>query len=148
MTVHQEDVDFLAHFGVKGMKWGVRSEKPKVTRAQRVEGRQAVQKLSGDARTAINMHRNAKTPEERAAAQAMYKRDVVNKLRTKDFQEKYQAANTLGKGEALAQVIAFNVLSPVTLGVTLAGQRRARKSGIQTEQRISREILKEMRSQN
>lgn len=27
MTILQEDVDFLAHFGVKGQKWGIRRKK-------------------------------------------------------------------------------------------------------------------------
>lgn len=154
---NQEELDFLAHFGVKGMKWGVRKDtdgggdrnahglKGKPSRAEILEGRKEWRGLNKTEKQIMRQSRQARTPEEAKIAADRYKKEVVNKLQSDDFKSKYQNANTMTKGELLAHVAIYNVWAPLAIASTNSRYANNRKNGPKEMDRRSKEILEEMR---
>lgn len=144
MIIEEDVEDFLEHYGVKGMKWGVR--KDRVSGADRRIARAEVNDVRKSARSAIKQHRRAGSNAERAAAQKKYQKDVLDRIKSKEFKENYKKANTMSKGEMAAQAVLLGPMALVTIPATRAGYSQRQKYGAAQELATAREILKEMKS--
>ena len=75
ITDHEEE-DFLAHYGVKGMKWGVRKDpKPNVSRATMREAKRDVGK-SVSPNKVFGKNADARFKQHRSAMQWRMKKDA------------------------------------------------------------------------
>lgn len=125
--------DFLAHFGKKGMKWGVRSS------------RKELRGISKNARGIIKEASRATTNKERQAAANKYQKEVLNKVKSKEFKEKYRAANTMTKGDMATHALLFGPFAAFTIPQARMAQNKARIVGPKNEVALARDILKELR---
>lgn len=134
MIIDETDVeDFLEHYGVKGMKWGVR---------------QARKELRSDAKNAGKIRKQfdkAHGSAERKAAADRYEKEVLAMIRTKDFREKYAAANTFGKGDIAAHIILMGPLAAMTIPQARKQMADTRLMGASMNESAARKILSEMR---
>jgi len=141
----QEDLDFLAHFGVKGMKWGVRREH-QTTSADRKSARKEIATVGKTARSIRKDARKATTPEARKVVAERYKKEVFDKVRSKEFRETWNNANTISKGEkAMALIMGGGVLGPVHIRNIENQYALRRAGGLDAEIGVAREIMSELK---
>lgn len=133
---------FLAHYGVKGMKWGVRKQ----ASADRKAGRKELRQVSKDARSAMKASRKAKTREEAKAASDKYKKDVYNKVRSPEYKKAYQDAHTMGVGEMLLNVALAGPLAAVTIPAAKSQYKTAREYGTELDKGASTVQLAKLRA--
>ncbi len=160
----------LAHYGVKGMRWGVRRDRDgggssigknpvKAARqAQRAESKtQASSKTLGEARREVRdvastarsiISESKRSPNQagREAAAKRYEEEVLAKIKTPEFKETYRKASTMGKGEMALHVVAFGPLSAVTIPAIRSQRNNLGKAGYELEVDMAHDILREMRS--
>lgn len=146
MIVSEEDYNsefYLEHFGVKGMQWGVQK---KVSSSERREGRKEVRAVSKAARQALRASRKSNSPAERAAVAQRYEDEVVKRIRSAAFKEKFQNANTMGKGEMAAHVLLLGPFAAVTIPSLKKQYAVNQTIGVDTNKAAANKILKELRS--
>lgn len=126
--------EYLEHYGVKGMRWGVR------------QARKEVRSQAKTSRKIIKTAKKAKTKSERDAAIKQYETDVIKRIRSKDFREAYDAANTITKGDMFAQIMLGGPLAAVTIPAMRAQSSQRRRTGIDQELVVARDVLKELKT--
>lgn len=136
----------LAHFGVKGMKWGVRNANSGSSGPSRKEAKADVRDLSSTARGLIRESRRAPTAAERKNAAKKYESDVLERVKTPEFKAAYQKASTMGKGEMTVHALVFGPLALVTIPAMRKTYKKLGESGYELEIDTAHEILREMRS--
>ena len=149
MEPKKKDVEFLEHFGVKGMKWGERNASlasgtpgsQHVSRSDKKAGQAQVRDLSSTAGKLIRESVRAETPAARKAAADKYKAEVYDRVRTKEFKKAYQDATHVGKGDMAVHVLLFGPFA----GMTIKTAKQQNQSGIEHEIDASSAILREMR---
>lgn len=157
--IYPEDVEFLEHFGKKGMKWGVRNEsKPstssgkapkkdaKPTNAEIKVAQQQVRAVGKNARATIKAARKAKTPEERKAAADKYSKEVNAKIRSKEFKDTWDKANRQTRGQMATQLVLLGPLGAANIAAIGAINKQNRQYGLAMEQGVTSQVLKELRT--
>lgn len=128
----QQVIDFISHYGKKGMQWGVRSSRKEVRRVSKRAGQ--LIKESG----------NARTTSERKAVAKKYENEVLNTVRSKEFREKYRVANTMTKGDMAVHVVLLGPLAALTIPQVKRQMASNRTFGPDIERDAARTVLKEL----
>jgi hypothetical protein len=134
MSIYQRDADFLEHYGVKGMKWG-----------QRRQGRKEHKQVNKVEKQILKKAAKAKTPEEKKVLADRYQKEVVDRMNSDNFKKKYQAANTMGKGEAVALLILTAGTSKTLLDARNVQYARNRADGPSAIKRETASTLRDLR---
>lgn len=82
--------NYLMHYGVKGMKWGIRHDKP--TSGRRAEKRKAKQRRAEKRKTNISKMRNY-TGSNKSDALKSARRKDINKMSNADLQKTVNRLN-------------------------------------------------------
>ena len=107
MSPLQEDIEFLEHFGKKGMHWGVRNAPKPTPKTQQEKRRSAVKKVAVTAAvsTVIGL----------AGAQFAAKTILGRNLQLNDFKSSATYAHTITQGKRTAeQIIRAKGNTPVS----------------------------------
>lgn len=153
MTALQSDLDFLAHFGVKGMKWGVRNKREErnahglstgPSGSERREARKELRSTIKTEKQILKQSRKARTPEEAKIASDRYKREIIKKVNSPEYAKAVQDGNTMGRGEMLAHVAVYNVWSPLTIRSAKQQYADTRENGVKNVKAGTKEMLKEL----
>lgn len=140
----QEVEEFLEHYGVQGMRWGVRKSAPS---GSDIKGaRKELKEIRKSASSAIKAHRKATTPAQKKAAQANYKKEVVDRINKVKYKQTFIDANTYTKGEVVAGAILSGPAAPLTLIVGRATQDSIRRYGAARDAATSKQVYEEMKS--
>lgn len=143
MQALQEDVEFLQHYGVQGMRWGVRR---KTTGSERREGRDTVKQTAKTARKIIKSAKKAETPEERKLAAQRYKKEVLDQIKSPAWKTAYQNANTMGKGEKAMHILMMGPFAALTIP-SVKKQYAVRQSvGADAELGAAKAVLEQIRN--
>ena len=143
MQTLTEDLEFLSHYGVQGMRWGVRK---KVTGSERKAGREEVRTTAKTARKIIKSAKKAKTPEERQAAAKRYKTEILDKVKSPAWKKAYQDANTMGKGEMVAHVYLAGPFALLTIPAVKKQYATRQTIGPETEIGAAKAILEQIKN--
>lgn len=143
MSDDEIDSYFLEHFGVKGMKWGVRRQ---VSRSERSAGRKELRDTAKTAGKIIKEARRARTNEERQAAANRYEKEVIARIKSPAWKKAYQDANTMGKGEMAAHILTSGPFAALTIPAIKAQYSRKQTYGAGMELGAAKAILDEMRT--
>jgi hypothetical protein len=151
----------LAHYGKKGMKWGVTTKSPvraaiksqkAADRSQIAASNKSIGQARKDtmavgkkARGIIRESKRADTPAARKAAADKYQKEVLETIKSPTFKADYARANTMGKGEMAMHALVFNVYSAVTIPAMRASYAHKRATGPDLELDMAHDILREMR---
>lgn len=127
------DAYFLEHYGVKGMRWGVR------------QARKEVLGQSKRSRQIIREAKKAKTKTDRDAAIKRYETEVIARIKSKDFREAYKTANTLTKGDMAAQVLMTGPWAALTIPAMRNQFETNRRTGIDHNLVAAKDILRELK---
>lgn len=150
MEIEVEDPEeFLAHYGVKGMKWGVRRKRGADGRVSGKEvkaARKELRNVGKAARGAKKASRKAKTPEERKAAADKYKKEVNEKIRSKEFKKTWETANQMTRGEKAAQLVLLGPVGALNIRSMNKMYDNARTHGLAMERAAASSVLKELRN--
>lgn len=137
-----EDVEFLEHFGVKGMRWGVRR---KTSGSERKAGRRELRETAKTARQILKKANKAGTPEERKALAQRYKKEVFDRINSPAWKKAYQDANTMGKGEMATHVLLAGPFAALTIP-SVKKQYAVRQSvGADSELGVAKAVLAQIR---
>jgi len=165
----------LAHYGVKGMRWGVTTKSDSggksssigknpvraAYKSQKQEGkrldenaanksvgqaRKEVREVGKTARSIISESKRAQTEAGRQAAAKRYQKEVLNTIKSDEFKSTYRKASTMGKGEMAAHAVAFGPLALVTIPAVRSGYKKMSEAGYELEVDMAHDILREMRS--
>lgn len=91
--------DFLEHYGVKGMRWGVRKEVKAARAANKV--------TNARAREIIKEGRLLTDPKERRKQAEKYKTEILDEIKKPEVKARFIKANTPTKGEMIANSILY-----------------------------------------
>lgn len=136
----------LTHHGVPGMKWGVRKDRDSSSGPTRKEARKEIAAVGKTARQTIKESRNAKTASERKAAAKKYETEVLKKIKSPEFKEAYNKANTMSKGETAVHILLAGPLAALTIPTVRAGYAQNRRLGPGFELAAAQTVLKELRN--
>lgn len=139
----ESPADALAHYGKKGMKWGV-TNAPGTSNSRRAAVKE-LRSVGKSARQSIKGAKKAKTQDERNAAADRYQKEVVNKIKSPEFKAAYKKANTVTKGQMAAIYLTQGPVGLVTIAAVQAEAKNIRQYGQAQELAVSKQILGEMR---
>lgn len=146
MTPAQEfesPADALAHYGKKGMKWGVRNEPG--TSNSRSAAKAEVKDLATSARDAIRSGTRATTSAEHKAAAKKYEDEVLKRIQTPEFKAAFDKANTMGKGEMAAHVLLAGPAAALTIPMAKQRYSQIRKEGYEYAVDHAHRVMRELR---
>jgi hypothetical protein len=137
-----EEIDnVLIHYGVRGMKWGVRRDRA----AQIKSAQKELKGFKKNARGIVKEGRRASSPEARAVAAQRYKREVVDQMRTERFRQTYRDGNTATRGQMVASMLVSGPYAPLTYAAIRGRESRLDRE-FAAERGVAQEILREFRS--
>ena len=134
----------LEHYGVPGMRWGVRSG-PRPSNYEIKNAQREVRQLRKDAKSSIKDAYNAKSAGERKAAIDRYKKEVSDKINSKQFKDTWGKANRQTRGQMTAQLLILGPVGAVSIASNAGINSSRQKYGLAQEQAVAKQVLNELK---
>lgn len=127
--VTEDDVqDFLGHYGVKGMRWGVRKQRNADIKSARARLQKTGAKIDAQAKRGLSSTSNA--------TKAKAAKEIRNLAKQAQKDPNLDKAMKLTTGEKAAHIVLFGPFAVATIPLTQAGNRSQNRAILEKASKI------------